>query len=69
MEGKAPLLQVKSHLHHLAVVELKGSLLKKQNKKQLTEQMHLASQLNLSVFLCYYTILDWHCGAVVTNLA
>lgn len=31
MEGKAPLLQVKSHLHHLAVVDLKGSLLKNNN--------------------------------------
>lgn len=60
MEGKAPLLQVKSHLHHLAVVELKGSLLKK--KQQLTEQMHLASQLNLSVF---YATLPYLTGTVV----
>lgn len=59
MEGKAPLLQVKSHLHHLAVVELKGSLLK---KKQLTEQMHLASQLNLSVF---YATIPYLTGTVV----
>lgn len=61
MEGKAPLLQVKSHLHHLAVVEFKGSLLKK-TTKQLTEQMHLASQLNLSVF---YATIPYLTGTVV----